>query len=170
MNTKPPPTIRPDLCGTTRGYNKHHREGEQPCQPCLDAQRDYRRAYRARTVPPAAQRTDPADTGACGTPKGYQRHHRAGQHACDACKQAMTDHQHDYYHHRGGAEVQRRRRRTETYRRRDREAKRRRHAQAILDRQTLTDTAPSRWRRALNRLRRKGTPAPTPAATGGKGR
>ena len=152
---KPPPVIRPGWCGSIKGYNKHHREGERPCQPCLDANRAYRRELTARRFVPADQRTEPTDTGACGSPKGYQRHHAAGEHACPACLEAMNERQHDYYHHQGGAEVQRRRRRTETYRRTDREHYRRRQHQRQLDRLTLTEPESSRWRRALNRLTRR---------------
>lgn len=28
-------------CGTNRGYNKHRQQHHEPCEPCLQAQRDY---------------------------------------------------------------------------------------------------------------------------------
>lgn len=87
MTGKPPPTIT-TACGTTRGYAARHRLGERPCRPCLDANRTYRSELQACRFTPPAQRTDPTDTGAGG--KGYQRHHRAGEHACDARKAACT--------------------------------------------------------------------------------
>ena len=152
--TKPSPTLT-EQCGTTRGYHAHHRRGERPCQPCLDANRAYRRGLRADRYVPKEQRTEPTDTGACGTPKGYQRHTAAGEHACADCKQAMTDRQHDYYHRGGGDEVQRRRRGTATYKRLDREGHQRREDQRRLDELALTDPEPSRWRQALARLRGK---------------
>lgn len=34
------PTVR-DNCGTTRGYQKHYREKESPCEPCIKAQSIY---------------------------------------------------------------------------------------------------------------------------------
>lgn len=139
-----------------RGYNKHHREGEKPCQPCVDVNRAYRRELRAAKYVPKEQRTEPTDTGACGTTKGYQRHTAAGEHACPACLEAVNDKQYDYYHHRGGAESQRRRRRTDTSRRLGRERKQRRKDQRSIDELHLTDPEPSRWRQALARLRRKG--------------
>ena len=145
--TKPPPTLT-EQCGTTRGYRAHHRRGERPCQLCIDANRVYRRGLRTRRFIPASRRTEPTDTGACGSPKGYQRHHRAGEHACGDCKAAMNTRQYDYYHHQGGAESQRRRRRTDTSRRLDRERKQRRQDETALDRQTLAEPEPSRWRRA----------------------
>lgn len=154
ITTKRPPVIRPGWCGSRRGYRKHHREGEQPCRPCLDANRDYRRELAARRYVPPERRTEPTDTGACGSARGYARHHAAGEHACDACKRSQADTMREHYHHGGGAEVQRRRRRTEMAMRRDRESHQRRKHQQQLDLLILTDPTPSRWRRALARLRR----------------
>jgi len=42
------PTRR-DKCGTYAGWNAHQAAGEYKCQPCNDANRDYRKAYRRRT-------------------------------------------------------------------------------------------------------------------------
>lgn len=33
--------ITRDNCGSTRGYQKHYREGESPCKPCIEAQSIY---------------------------------------------------------------------------------------------------------------------------------
>lgn len=39
----PPPEAK---CGTRRGYGRHHRRGEAPCQPCKDANAVADRYYR----------------------------------------------------------------------------------------------------------------------------
>lgn len=38
----------------------------------------------------AEQRKDPTPGTDCGTRRGYSRHRRAGEHACDECKTANT--------------------------------------------------------------------------------
>lgn len=41
------PKASPDVrCGTRRGYGRHHRRGEAPCQPCKDANAVADRYYR----------------------------------------------------------------------------------------------------------------------------
>ena len=35
-------------CGTTSGYNKHRRKGEEACAECRDAIATYKREYLAR--------------------------------------------------------------------------------------------------------------------------
>jgi hypothetical protein len=37
-----------DACGTAAGYWRHHRLGEEACQPCKTAVNEARRDYRAR--------------------------------------------------------------------------------------------------------------------------
>lgn len=45
-------SYRPVKCGTTAGFARHYRLGEQPCQACAEARRAYQRgaqaAYRGR--------------------------------------------------------------------------------------------------------------------------
>ena len=145
------PTVFRTECGTRGGYNRHSKRHEIPCQPCLDANRAYRRAWRADNILPAHERTSPTDTGACGTPKGYMRHHRAGEHACPRCKAAQADERWQHYHRGGGAEVQRRRRGTATALRRDREADaRKRHGAKI----PVARSMPSGFWRLASILRR----------------
>ena len=151
MREQLPTVIRPE-CGTTGGYNRHAKRREKPCRPCLDANRAYRRKWRAENVPPKSERTEPTRRPGCGTPPGYSAHHRAGEHACDDCKQAMTDKQVEHYHHGGGAEVQRRRRQTATSLRVNREAKQRERDRAKIDRLTRWSW-PRRWQRLGRRDR-----------------
>lgn len=40
---------------------------------------------------------DPRDTGACGTPKGFHRHTRAGEQACEPCTLAKLAYQRERY-------------------------------------------------------------------------
>jgi hypothetical protein len=40
------------MCGTDAGYQRHHKNGQTPCQPCIDAHgtktREWAANYRAR--------------------------------------------------------------------------------------------------------------------------
>ena len=42
------------VCGTNGGYQRHRRQGEEPCDPCREAKSAYNRAYNAerRQRPP----------------------------------------------------------------------------------------------------------------------
>lgn len=46
------PSITRSGCGTANGRQAHHRRGEQPCDPCRRAHREYERARRARAGGP----------------------------------------------------------------------------------------------------------------------
>ena len=37
-----------DVCGTDAGYQRHRRAGEDPCDPCKEARRNYVRSHRAK--------------------------------------------------------------------------------------------------------------------------
>lgn len=37
-------------CGTRQGYQKHKRLKQDACEPCLVAQREYKREWRARST------------------------------------------------------------------------------------------------------------------------
>jgi hypothetical protein len=39
--------FKPELCGTTSGYQQHRRFKERHCADCQDAYNEYQRAYRA---------------------------------------------------------------------------------------------------------------------------
>ena len=149
-DTRPPPTIT-DRCGTRAGYEDHvKRRRERPCALCRDAWRVYQRDLRARRYVPPELRTDPTRRPGCGVPSGYSAHHRAGEHACGDCKQAMVAKQKEYYHHRGGNEVQRRRRSTATSQRLSRERHQRKADQARLDKLDRL-SRPRRWWQRLTR-------------------
>ena len=92
MTTERKRTVTREQCGTIGGFRRHSKRGEQPCEPCLDANREYRRnAYRARTVTPADQRRPPTPDQRCGSIAGYQAHCRRSEHACARCKRACAD-------------------------------------------------------------------------------
>ncbi|WP_078878304.1 hypothetical protein [Streptomyces sp. NBRC 110035] len=44
--TRKMPAGRTPVCGTRKGYGRHHRRGEAPCQPCKDANAVADRYYR----------------------------------------------------------------------------------------------------------------------------
>lgn len=54
-------------CGTRRGYDVHRKRGEEPCQPCRDANNAYHRAY-ARTRHAMRRATNAAATLAAYRP------------------------------------------------------------------------------------------------------
>lgn len=152
-------TVIREQCGTLSGYHRHSKRHEVACQPCLDANREYRRAWRTKAIPPASERTESTNDPRCGSPAGYSAHHRRGERACAGCKAAMNVKQHTYYHEGAGDDVQRRRRRTATSRRLDREGKARRaHTAKIIT--VCASYRPSGfWRLGsiLRRLFRRGT-------------
>ena len=75
-------------CGTPSGYSRHRREGTEPCQPCLAANRDYnreadrRRREREGRKPRKERKLQP-----CGTSAAARRHHRKGEPLCDLCRE-----------------------------------------------------------------------------------
>lgn len=72
-------------CGTNAAYDRHTRNGEQPCDPC-------RRAHNERNVQVRAEsRHRRAAATECGTRGGYQKHQRNGETACAPCRQANAD-------------------------------------------------------------------------------
>ncbi|MFC8282902.1 WhiB family transcriptional regulator [Streptomyces cyaneofuscatus] len=72
-------------CGTDAAYDRHRRNGEQPCDPC-------RRAHNERNVQVRAEtRHRRAASTECGTRGGYQKHRRNGETACAPCRQANAD-------------------------------------------------------------------------------
>lgn len=83
---KPGPVAKQGCgCGTHAGYERHTRYGEDPCEQCREAEREYRTALRRRrgVKPRAAPR--------CGTVGGYSAHLRRGEATCDACRAAIRE-------------------------------------------------------------------------------
>ena len=79
-----PRTTGPVQCGTRSGYVTHRRLGQQPCEDCTDANREYQIDYKTRH----GQRTRHIE---CGTLAGYRKHLRDGDEpACDECRAANT--------------------------------------------------------------------------------
>ena len=81
-----------DEPGTYKGWNRHRRARQEPCQPCKDAHEKRlaegrersRKAGREGGAKTAAQRPK----AACGTPSGYSRHTRLRETVCDECRDA----------------------------------------------------------------------------------
>lgn len=77
-----PPPADPDpepQCGSMAGYSRHRRLREAACQPCLDANADYHRAYGRQVQHQVAP---------CGTETAYKRHRHRGESACEPCRLA----------------------------------------------------------------------------------
>ena len=81
---------QPPKYGTRGGYRRHLRIGEEPCEPCSQASRDYANSRnRKKGIPalaPRARRLAP-----CGTTSAYRRHLRDGETPCDACLAASRN-------------------------------------------------------------------------------
>lgn len=77
-------------CGTIGGYGRHRARGEEICEPCREACREYHRARRAAgyTAPGTGRRLAP-----CGTYAAAQRHRAHGEPLCSDCVQADHDYQ-----------------------------------------------------------------------------
>lgn len=81
-----------DEPGTYKGWNRHRRARQEPCQPCKDAHEKRlaegrersRKAGREGGAKAAAQRPK----AACGTPSGHSRHTRLRETVCDDCRDA----------------------------------------------------------------------------------
>jgi hypothetical protein len=70
-------------CGTYSGYNSHLYFGEDPCEPCREANRQYKRKRYAAPKDPAT--LPPIEHG---TPKGARQHWYRGESPCDRCRVA----------------------------------------------------------------------------------
>ena len=66
-------------CGTLKGYEKHRRAGEKPCDLCREEWNAYRRRRHARK-----------QAAPCGTAAGEKRHRRAGEKPCAECLRAQA--------------------------------------------------------------------------------
>lgn len=69
-------------CGTAAAARAHWRRGEDICDPCRQARREYDRARtgaKARTKAP------------CGTTGGAAQHRKAKEPLCGPCKQAQLE-------------------------------------------------------------------------------
>jgi hypothetical protein len=76
-------------CGTVSGYTRQRRLGEDACESCLRAKREYDRKMRAERA--AGRERKRRVEAVCGTPSGYVRHYKLGEKPCEACKAAMSE-------------------------------------------------------------------------------
>ncbi|MFG3510210.1 hypothetical protein ACGF5F_32460 [Streptomyces sp. NPDC047821] len=78
------PSSEPGVCGTYRGYARHHYYGEDPCAACRKAnsayKRDRARAAKKQDLPPIKH----------GTARGARRHWYRNEKPCDACRIAYN--------------------------------------------------------------------------------
>jgi hypothetical protein len=71
--------------GTTAAYARHLNHGDEPCEPCREANNDLKRGQRDTAVPTPSKRGDIPH----GTMRGYQRHQYRREQACEPCCEAM---------------------------------------------------------------------------------
>ena len=74
----------PPKCGTRGGYRRHKRQGEDPCEDCIQALHAYQESERRK------KGQKPFRPAVCGTLGGYGRHARNGEEPCDDCKEAKS--------------------------------------------------------------------------------
>lgn len=83
----------PTPCPSEQAYRRHLAHGEEPCEGCRQAHRDYDAAHR----PPPISTTgvhygeQPLGPGECGTIRGYRWHRKQREEQCQACKDAMAE-------------------------------------------------------------------------------
>lgn len=68
-----------EVCGTTKGYNRHRYWGSVPCYACREAMTRYERDRRSAAPKPPRQLVP------CGSASAYRRHIRRGEIACAEC-------------------------------------------------------------------------------------
>lgn len=68
-------------CGSSRGFQIHRRNGEQPCEACQDAHDEQvERGRRERLA---------IEHGKGGTVRGYNLHRMLDEPGCEACRTAL---------------------------------------------------------------------------------
>lgn len=72
-------------CGTRAAYQRHLRRGEEPCEECRQAKRDYDNARNRRLG------MKPQKIAECGTDSGYKAHHERDEEPCEECRAAKRD-------------------------------------------------------------------------------
>lgn len=77
-------------CGTTSGAARHRRHGEDVCDACLSAERNYRHSLRVK------QGKLPRKTAPHGTNAAYQQHINHGTEICDACIEARRTYKREW--------------------------------------------------------------------------
>lgn len=96
--------IKPEpesICGTYAGFRRHTRNETEPCEPCIEAQREYKRAIYAKNRKPVT----PIDRS-CGTRGGYRAHRAKGETACDKCRAANNAYNRDHERRKNGRRPQ----------------------------------------------------------------
>ncbi|MEU4296439.1 hypothetical protein [Kitasatospora aureofaciens] len=73
--------------GTPAAYARHLRHGDEPCEPCRQANAE---AKRGQNATPTPGRRKPI---AHGTLAGYQQHRYRKEPACADCRKASADYQ-----------------------------------------------------------------------------
>lgn len=85
-------------CGTPAAARRHWRLGEELCDACREADRQYQRDRRGG---------GPFRPAPCGTLGGYRKHRRNGEQACAECKAANAKAMREYLAQRRQAAAER---------------------------------------------------------------
>jgi hypothetical protein len=85
------PTYNQAKCGTTAGYHQHIRYGTETCDPCREANNEYKRSQYETRAPRKAWTPD-----RCGTLSGWSAHNRYGVPVCGPCRAAQAAYQTEY--------------------------------------------------------------------------
>jgi len=75
-------------CGTNGAYQRHRRNGETPCEPCVEARRVYNREKKRIEREKAGVKPRQILPREHGTLRGYRQHKSLGEPKCDPCKEA----------------------------------------------------------------------------------
>jgi hypothetical protein len=79
-----------DAKGTTAGYKRHQKAGEDACAPCKRAVAQYAKEYRVKVRSGERFVRKGFSPERCGTYAGYTHHGRHGVPACKPCLKAYS--------------------------------------------------------------------------------
>ena len=91
------PSVSRLQCGTRAGHIQHYKKGEEYCEECVRANREYQKAFRERKMVPIEERVAPTNRKQCGTSRGSDFHYYHGEHPCARCKEASNARHKDRY-------------------------------------------------------------------------
>jgi 5-methylcytosine-specific restriction endonuclease McrA len=80
------PSTHRTQCGTRSGHKQHYKLGEEYCDPCKQANREYQTFFRKKKFIPFENRVAPTEHKSCGTPRGRDLHEYYGELSCEPCR------------------------------------------------------------------------------------
>lgn len=76
-------------CGTMAAYQRHKRDGEEPCQPCREAKRIASKEYQRKAR--ALNQVKPRELKPHGTLAAANRHTKKHEPLCDPCREVVRE-------------------------------------------------------------------------------